>query len=134
MFKTLLALVILAPTTATADDDWVPPSHFEAEWTAALDAVMPGHSVTGCGVVNSMAAQAVTTQCSWIAPDGRDVGYVTQSLSNDSLLCGWGEQPEALVDDWVLDLHSGNIVFSPQVSPCPAPVRWDIVCQSDSTC
>ena len=128
LFKTLLALVILAPTFATADEGWVPPSRFEADWSAGLAAMMPGHSVTGCGVVNSLTALAVVVQCTWIAPDGRDVGYVTQSLADDgSLLCGWGEMPEALEDNWMLDLASGAVSSLPDPSPCPAPVHWDAV-------
>lgn len=125
MFKTLLALMILAPIAATADDDWVPPSHFEAEWSAAIESVLPGYSLRQCGVQNTMAGRAVIVQCAWIGPDGRDIGYITQSLDG-SHLCGWGERPEALVDDWVMSLSGRVLEAASWLPTCPSPVRWDL--------
>lgn len=129
-----IVLSTLLAGSALAEEAWISPREHEPAWNAVLAERMPGLSVSDCGVINSMAAQAVFVQCSWIDPDGYDVGYVTQSLFDGSLLCGWAERPEALIDDWVLDLGSGNLVSSPPSSPCPAPVRWDMVCQSESTC
>ena len=118
---------------AQADETWVPPQAMEDDWSGALSAAMPGHAVGNCWAINSMAAQAVFAQCKWIAPTGQDVGYVTRSLDGERL-CGWGERPEALVDDWVLDLRSGTLTYHSKVSPCPQPVRWDEVCMEGNSC
>lgn len=123
MIRTLLAFMFFAPALASNEEDWVPPSHFEPQWNKALAAAMPGHSVSGCGVVNSMAARDVISQCQWRF-EGAPVGWMTVS-PDSSVLCAWGERPEAPVDDFAFDLDTGSLRESGRAPPCPAPVWFE---------
>ena len=128
-----VGLSIILSGSAHACEAWVEPKDIAGIWKSAIDKALPGHLIDDCGLVNSMAARAVMVQCMWIDPTGQEVGYATQSLDG-RWLCAWGQRPEAVVDDWALNLASGVVSPLPDRCPCPAPVRWESVCQSDASC
>ena len=119
---------------ASAEEVWIPPKMLEPGWNVALGAAMPGYAIRDCGVINSFLSGEVITQCTLLGPDKHDVGYVTQAGEGSSVICGWGEPPEALFEDWVLEVVTGVISATTSASTCPAPVRWDIVCASEKSC